>query len=144
MRAQQQFGKIDQPGALAQGFIGTVYLQLLLQVGIIAVFNMLRPPTFVLAAVDIPLHLLWRPLVFVQLQRLHGALHQPQLVLGIQYLKPLWQAGFLPVAAQQAVRQTMEGADPHAGNRRLDHFLDTAAHFTGSLVGKGHRENRIR
>ena len=144
MRAQQQFGKIDQPGALAEGFISCVNLQLLLQVGIIAVFNMRRPPALVLATVDKPLHLLWRPPGFVQLQRLHGTLHQPQLVLGIEYLKPLRQTGFLPVTAQQAVRQTMEGADPHAGNRRLDHFLDAAAHFTGSLVGKGHRENGIR
>ncbi len=140
MGTQQQFGKIQQSGTLAQCLVGGINLQLRLQVGIIAVFNMLRTPALVLAAVDKPLQLFWWPLRLVQFQRLYGPLDQPQLVLGVQNLKALRQTGLLPMAAQQPMRQPVKGADPHTGYRCLDHLLDTAAHFTRRLVGKGHRE----
>ena len=81
MGAQQQLGKIHQPGTLAQRFVGGIYLQLLLQVRIIAVLDMLWTPALVLAAINKPLHLFRRPFRLVQFQRLHGTLHQPQLVL---------------------------------------------------------------
>ena len=81
MRAQQQLGKIHQPGTFAERLVGRVNLQLALQVRVIAVLDVLWPAALVLAAVDKPLHLFWRPLRLVQLQSLNGTLHQPQLVL---------------------------------------------------------------
>ena len=66
------------------------------------------------------------------------------LVLRVQDLKTLRQPGFLPVTAQQAVRQTMKGTHPHACRRRLDHGLDTPAHLGSRLVGKGHGQDGVR
>ena len=38
----------------------------------------------------------------------------------------------------------MEGTDPHAAGRGIDHGLDARPHFTGGLVGEGHGQHRVR
>jgi len=48
------------------------------------------------------------------------------------------------VGAQQAVRQPVEGADPHAANAEAEHGLDAPAHLGRSLVGEGHGQNGVR
>ncbi len=53
----------------------------------------------------------------------------------------LGQAGVLPMGAQEAMGETVEGADPHAANRHAEHFLDPTAHLARRLVGEGHRQH---
>ena len=143
MRTQQQLGKIDQPGTLAEFFIGLIDRNLLALVRITLVFNVLRALTFILARIDIPLRLAWWPAAFIQLQRLEYAPYNPVLVIGIQHLKGLRQSCVFPVSAQQTVRQTVKRPDPHTACRHPDQLFDTGPHFSGCLVGEGHRKNTV-
>jgi hypothetical protein len=56
----------------------------------------------------------------------------------VEDLEVLRQLRFLPVRTQQAVRQAVEGADPHALRVDLHQLLDALAHLGRGLVGKGH------
>lgn len=48
------------------------------------------------------------------------------------------------VRAQQAVRQTVEGADPHAALAGAHQLGDTVAHLCRRLVGERHRHDGVR
>ena len=73
-------------------------------------------------------HAIWRggKLAVVQLQLLHHALDQAQLVVGVEHLEAFRQLRVLPVQAQQAVRQAVEGADPHAARAAAQLRVDAA------------------
>ena len=81
MSAQQQLGKIDQPGALALLFIGLVNRHLLAHERITFVLNMLRSLTLVFACIDKPLHLPRREPAFIQFHCLEKAPDYPILVI---------------------------------------------------------------
>ena len=145
MRAQQQFGEIDQAGALAADLVFLVHAQLRAAVQIsVGHLQMLRPTTFVLLRVDPPHQLARRETAFVEFEIGADALDQPQLVVGIEHLEALRQFRFLPVQAQQAVRDAVEGADPQAARAVAEQAFDAAAHFGGGLVGEGDGQDAVR
>ncbi|MNO92617.1 hypothetical protein D3C76_841980 [compost metagenome] len=84
-----------------------------------------------------------RPALLVQAQLADHPLDQTLLVVAVENLEVLVQAGFLPVRTQQAMCQAVEGANPHA--RRVDthQLFDPLAHLGGRLVGEGHRQDRM-
>ena len=90
-------------------------------------------------------HWAWRAGHFArQAEFTHDALDQPLLIIAVEDLEVLHQACFLPVRPQQAVRQAVEGTHPHAGRVDTQQLLDPLTHFGGSLVGEGHRQDRVR
>ena len=142
--AQQQLGEVDHAGALAGLLVGAVDANHLPEVGIATVVEVLGALAVVLARVDEPLHLLGGPLGLVEAHRLEDAADYAILVFGIEDLEGLRQVDVAPMGAQQAVRQTVEGADPHAARRHAEHALDAPAHLGGRLVGEGDREDAER
>ena len=93
--------------------------------------------TLVLLGVDKAGDLAGRVAGLVELHLLEQALDQALLVLGIKDLEVLRQAGVLPVGAQKAMGQAMEGAHPHAAQGLLEDLFDAAAHLPRRLVGEG-------
>ncbi len=100
-------------------------------------------PPFVLLRVDPPGDLPRREACLVQFQRLHHALDQALLVVAVQHLEAFRQPGVLPVQAQQAVGDAVEGAHPHAARLAAELPGDARAHLAGRLVGEGHREDAV-
>lgn len=144
VRAQQQLGEIEQAGAVATFLVGGVDLPAYLGPVVVGLgLDMLRTATFVLLLVDPPAHLLGWILALVQLQRLHHALDQPQLVVAVHDLEAFRQPRVLPMQPQQPMRQPMEGADPHPAAAVTQLQVGTVAHFAGGLVGEGHREDAV-
>jgi hypothetical protein len=74
---------------------------------------------------------------------LHHALDQPQLVVAVEHLEAFRQLRLLPVQAQQAVGEAVEGADPHAARSPPQLRVDARAHLAGGLVGEGDREDAV-
>ncbi len=105
--------------------------------------DILWPQALVLLPVDEPLRLARRPALLVQAQVADHPLDQPLLVVAVEDLEGLAQPGFLPVRPQQAVRQAVEGADPHAGRADAHQLLDAMAHLGSGLVGEGHRQDGV-
>ena len=95
---QQQFGKIDHTGALARDLIGLVNIAHGGQEQIAAGLDMFGAQAFVFLAVDKPLCLTHRPALFIQPQFTDHTLDQALLVVAVEDLERLAQAGFLPVS----------------------------------------------
>lgn len=144
VRAQQQFGEVDQAGAVAARLVLDVGLAHGFQPRVVRFgLDVLRAAAFVLLRVDPPRDLLGRVFAVVQFQRLHHALDQPQLIVRVHHLEAFGQLRVLPVQAQQAVGQAVEGTDPHATAAIGQLCVDAVAHLAGRLVGEGHRENAV-
>ena len=105
---------------------------------------MVRAQPFVLLAVDVPHRLTRRPLLLVEVHRLDQALQQAELVFAVEDLEILRQVGVHMVRAQQAVRQAVEGANPHAALAGAHQLGDTVAHLCCRLVGERHRHDGVR
>ena len=144
MGAQQQLGKVHQPGALTQRFIGTVNIDHLPLKGVTEVLDVLGALAFVLARIDKPLRLARRPPGLVQLQITEYAADGAVLVIAVEDLEGLRQTGVLPVHAQQTMGQGVKGAHPHTPHWQRQQALDASTHFGGGLVGKGNREDAVR
>ena len=138
MGAQQQFGKIDQPGTVAGLLVIVVNRCHLLPEGVAVGIDMLRAQTFILARVDEPLRLLGSMPVFIQVHAADDLSQGAQLVFTVEYLETVRQARFLPVQAQEPVGQPVKSAHPHAVDGALKQGLDAGAHLRRGLVGKGH------
>ena len=141
--AQHQLGEVDHAFALALVFIGLVdqgqgaglFVVLLHIAGAQAVF---------LGAGDEPADLLGDVALFVQLHALDDALDSRDRVGRIEDLEALRQAGQLPVRAQEAVAQAVEGAYPHAPHVHRQHGGQPRDHLFGRLVGEGHGHHAAR
>ena len=68
-------------------------------------------------------------------------LQQRDLVVGVEDREARLEADRLGVAAQDARRDRMEGAEPHAFGGAADHRFQPLAHLARRLVGEGDREN---
>ena len=140
---QQQFCKIHHATTLAGQFIGAVNLEHGLAELVTGRYVDVRcAQTFIFLRIDIPLSLFWWPARFVQRQLPAHTLDQTQLVIAVQDLEILRQAGLFPVRLQQAMSQAVKSPDPHAVGGNLQHLLNTRAHFPGGLVSKGHCQHR--
>ncbi|EMH76398.1 hypothetical protein EHI8A_126200 [Entamoeba histolytica HM-1:IMSS-B] len=142
--AQQQLGEVDHPGAGAGRLVGFVDAAHGAEEEIAGGLDVLRSQAFVLLAVDEPLRLACRPALLVEAQFADHPLDDALLVVAVEDLEILRQPRFLPVRAQQAVGQAVEGADPHALRTHAEQLLDAVAHLGGGLVGEGHREDGVR
>ena len=148
VRAQQDLGEIDQAGAVAALLVQRVAAQHDVGPFVSAVrrvhrLDMLRATALVLLRVDPPGDLARREARFVELELLHDALDQAQLVVAVEDLEALRQLRVLPVQAQQAMREAMEGADPEPAAAVAQQRVGAMAHLAGGLVGEGHRENAV-
>ncbi|MCY1365652.1 hypothetical protein D9M69_525100 [compost metagenome] len=134
--AQHQFAEVDHAFALALLFVQLVELDLLAVV-VAAGLDVAGAQAVFLGAGDEPLRLLGRKALVVDVELLHQALDGRELVLRVEDLEGRGQVGQLPVRAQQAVAQAVEGADPHAAHVHRQHRGQPRHHFLGGLVGEG-------
>ena len=141
---QQHFVEVHQAAALAGFFVAEVDLLHGLHEQIAIGVHVLGTQALILLAIDKPGGLTGRPALLVQPQFLDHPFDQPDLIIRIDDLEALGQARFLPVGAQQAMGNAVEGAHPHAVGGHVQQLLDAPAHFGSGLVGKGHRQNTER
>jgi hypothetical protein len=97
-----------------------------------------------LAAVDVAHDLLGREFLVVDIHGFHQALDTGELVGGIENLESGRQTGFAVVGAQQAVAESVKGADPHAARIDRQHRGKPCQHFLCCLVGEGHGQKALR
>ena len=142
--AQQQLGEIYQTGAIARFLIGLVDVLPGLLDRVTEALNMMRTQPFVFLTVDVPHRLTRRPLLLIEIHRLDQAFQQTELVFAVEDLEILRQVSVHMVRAQQAVRQAVEGANPHAALAGAHQLGDTVAHLRRRLVGERHGHNRVR
>ena len=141
--SEQQFGEVDQPALLTKLFIVLVNTLVGNLKQIVAHGDVFGTSALVLVTVDEPDRLTCRPFLFVDIERAHDPLDQPQLVIRIQYLEVLRQACLLPVHAQQAVGNAVKRADPHGPDGNVEQRLDALAHLSGRLVGESDRQHAM-
>ena len=141
--SQQEFGKVNQAGAITGLLVAAVNRYHLLQDGIAVNIDMLRSQTLVLLPVYEPLRLLGGILVLIQVQPAYHPAQGTQLVLTVEDLKTVRQARFLPVQAQYPVGKPVESAHPHAAGRAFQQGLDPGAHLRGGLVGERDRQYAV-
>ena len=133
---QQQLGKIHHAfaAALALVFAPDVDQPAVEGAGGL---HAVRAQSLFLVAVD-ELHQLARWIGVVgQVERLQEPLDGGQLVLAVEDGEGGRQAGVAVVQAQKAVRQPVEGADPHHARIDRQHGADAGLHLAGGLVGEG-------
>ncbi len=138
--SQHELAEVDHALALALFFVQLVELDLLAVV-VAADFHVARAPAVFLGAGDEPLRLLRRKALVVDVVLLHEPLDGRELVLRVEDLEGRGQVGQLPVRAQEAVAQAVEGADPHAAHIDRQHGRQARHHLLGGLVGEGHGED---
>src|SRR5690606_29720966 len=142
--AQQQFGEVDQAGAVAALLVQLVGAAHGLGPRVVDRLDVLRAAALVLLRVDPPGDLAWREAALVQLQLLHHALDQALLVVAVEHLEGFGQLRLVPVQAQQAMGDAVEGTDPHAAAAVAQLQVGARAHLAGGLVGEGDREDPVR
>ena len=142
--AQQQLGEVHHAVAAARVLVCLVQADHLAPRGVAVVLQVLRAQPLVLLRVDEPRHLARHPARLVEAEAPDDPLHQPLLVLGVEDLEALRQAGLAPVHAQQPVRDAVERTDPERRRRNAELLLDAATHLARRLVGERHGEDAVR
>ena len=61
----------------------------------------------------------------------------------VQDLKGGRQTGIPMMGPQEAIAQSMKGANPHATHIHRQHGTHTAQHLFGRLIGEGHRQHAL-
>ncbi len=102
------------------------------------------PQPFLFAARNEPLHLAGREALVVDRVVFEQPFDQAELVVGVDDLEVLRQAGVLPMGAQQPVGNGVEGADPHVAHGDAQQRFQARAHFARRFIGKRHRQQRVR
>ena len=141
--SEQQLAEVDQSAALAGELIALVEIDHLHHVGIAVGIDLMRTQPLFLAARDERLHLTRRIALVVDAVVLEQSLDQPELVIAVDDLKVLGQAGVLPVGTQQPMSDGVKGADPHMAQRQAQQSLEASTHLPGGLVGEGHRQHGV-
>jgi len=103
-----------------------------------------RPVAGFLLAIDEVLQLARREFFVVDVERLQQALDGSELVARIENLEQLRQPGVAMVGAQQAVGETVEGADPHAARAHRQHGRQAGEHLLGRFVRECNRQDAGR
>jgi hypothetical protein len=141
-RAQQQIGEVERAATDPRGFVFAIDRDHLVLREVAGLGQVMRTQSLILLAIDEALDLARRPARFVDLQFLEQALDESKLIVGVEDLELLGQTRILPVCAQKAMRQTMEGTDPHAADRSAEHLVESTAHLACGLVGEGDGQDR--
>ncbi len=141
--AQQQFGKVHHPFALALRVIHRVQLD---EPAVVVVIDLdrIRPQPGLLGAADELLQAARRILLVIDVVALQQPLDRRQLIGTVEDLERLRQAGVAVMCAQQPVAQAVKGADPHAAHVDRQHRRDARQHLLGGLVGERDRQNALR
>ena len=143
MTAQQQFGKITHPFAIALGFVLGIEIHTLLRVMVIHL-GLRRPDPLFLVRIDEVAELARRIFFIVHAEVFLQALDHGELVAAVENLEGLRQPRLAVVRAQHAVAQAVKSADPHPAH--IDRHLrrQPRRHLARRLVGKGHRQQGRR
>ena len=144
VRTQQQLGEINDAAPPASLLVGVINLDQLAACRIAVILQVLGPQTLVFLRVDEPQDFTRDPAGLVEFERLQNLAQQACLILRVENLEALRQAGLAPMQPQQPVGETVEGAYPERPAGVPEQPLDTAAHFRGGLVGEGDREDAVR
>ncbi len=144
VRAQQQLGEVDQAAAPARVLVGAVDRNQGLCERIAVGLDRVGAAALVLGAVDEPGRLPRREARLVQSEALDRALDQALLIVAVEDLERLGQAGLAPVPAQQAMRDAVERADRQAARAGADQRFGARTHLAGGLVRERHRQDRPR
>ena len=83
-------------------------------------------------------------LLVVYVETFHQSLYQRELILAIQYLESLRQAGVPEMGAQQPVAQSVKSSHPHAARVNRQHGGDAYEHLARGLVGEGDCHQPVR
>ena len=142
--AQQQLGEVGD--ALLPGLLVVRGVELARATAelVVAGRDLVRPQPLLLLVVDVPLHRPGLEAVLVDVHALEHPLHERELVLRIEDLEALRQAGVAVMRAQHPVAEAVKGADPHPARRHRQHRRDAREHLLRRLVGEGHREHAGR
>ena len=97
--AQQQLTEIHQPASLAGELVALVELDHLGEVRIAIDVHLMGSQALFLATRNEPLHLAGREALVIDRVIFEQPFDQPELVVGVNDLKVLGQAGVLPVGA---------------------------------------------
>ncbi len=141
--AQQQFGEIDDPLALALFVVRRIQLDHAPRV-VVPGLDLRSAPSFVLGRVDEVLQVLRRELLVVDVQRSQQALDRRELVLRIENLERLRQVRVPVMRPQHPVRQPVERADPHPPRVDREHRAESRQHLARGLVRERDREHALR
>src|SRR5258708_2317683 len=141
--AQEQFREIHHARSLAGVFVRLIDLDQLAPRRVAVILDVLRSVPFVLLRIDEPEDFARNPAGLVKIERLQYFAQHARLILGIQNLKALRQSGFAPMDAQQPVRQTVKGPQPHGAARHAQQGFDAPSHFARTLVGRGDRQDAV-
>ena len=131
---QQELRKIHDARLFAAFFVQLVEMDELLARRIVAIGEVLRAASVILAGVDEALHLAWNPALLIELLLADDLAHQALLVILVEDMERLRQARLPPVTAQHAMREAVEGSDPERIRRHAEKRLDPPAHLGRSLV----------
>ncbi len=140
---QEKLGEIHHPLALALLVVGGVNLGEAAG-GFVRDLDVFSALALFFRRIDEVLRLARREPFFVDVERLQDALDRRVLVLRIEDLKELRQAGVAVMRAQEAVAQAVKGADPHPAGVDRQHRRDAREHFLCRLVGEGDGEDAVR
>ena len=140
--AQQQIGEVERATANARGLVFAIDRDHPVLNEVAGLGQVMRTQSLVLLAIDEALDLTRRPASLVDLHLLEQPLDEPKLIVRVEDLELLGQTRILPVRAQKAMSQTMEGTDPHAADRSAEHLVESTAHLARGLVGEGDGQDR--
>ncbi len=113
-------------------------------VAVASVRDVLGPPQLALGLGDRLAEGWDRVALGVEPQLIEDAFESRARVVLVEDDKARRDAHPLRLAAQDAHRGPVEGADPHLLRLFADEHLDPRAHLPGSLVGERHREQAVR
>ena len=140
--AQQQLGEVHRALTLALRIVGRVQLDST-PGKFVKDLDFIGAVPGLLGAVYKPLHLTRRELVLINIQRLEHAFDRRKLVLGVENLEGLRQAGIAVMRTQHAITKPVEGPHPHAARVDRHHGRQAHQHFLRRLIGEGDRKQAV-
>ena len=140
-RPEEQLREIDEAARRARRLVGPVHLGHPPFPEITRLGEMAGAHSILLPAVDESLRLPGRPAPLVEAHLPHEPPHETELVVAVGDLERLPEPRLLPVGAQEAVGDAVEGADPHPPDGALEDRLDARPHLARRLVGEGDGED---
>ena len=141
--AQQQFGKVDHPFALALRIVFGIKLNA--APGVVIISLSLRGAyALLLVCIDKTRQFSRRELDIIHIEVLQQALDSRELIGRVENLEQRRQTGITVMCSQQPVAQPVKSADPHAAYIDRQHRGQARQHFLRRLVGESHGENTVR
>ena len=138
--AQQQLGEIDHALGPALLVVRRIEVHEAARL-LVGDMHVRRAQPLFLLAVDEGLHFARRKAILVRVQSLQHALDGRELVLRVENLEGLRQAGIAVVEPQHAVGKAVKRPDPHPAQVDRQHRREPREHLARRLVGERDREH---